>query len=139
MNMVQIPYNLFDRRFEKYFQILRERNIEIHVRSVFLQGLFFLQPENLPLKLKEFSENLSLISEISAKLKMSIHELALLFVVTNTLIDKSVIGVDNVKHIIDIINSVNDNYKLGIVNSNKNIFSKLEVKNETILIPSNWN
>lgn len=139
IDLVQIPYNLFDRRFENYFEILRERNIEIHVRSVFLQGLFFMPPENLPLKLKEFFEYLSLIKETSAKLKMSIYELALLFVISNTSIDKAVIGVDNVKHIMDIINSINDSYKLGLVNSNKIIFSKLEVKNETILIPSNWN
>ena len=35
-DVIQIPYNLFDRRFEEYFPILKERKTEIYVRSVFL-------------------------------------------------------------------------------------------------------
>ncbi len=137
-DLVQIPYNLFDRRFEKYFHVLKERNVEIHVRSVFLQGLFFMQPGDLPQNLKEFSDQLLLLKEYSAKLGITIYELALLFVISNPLIDKSVIGIDNVYHLEDIIKVLNDNQKLEYVNSQKTFLSKLEIGNETILIPSNW-
>ena len=37
-DIIQVPYSLFNRRFEPYFQKLKEDNIEIHVRSVFLRG-----------------------------------------------------------------------------------------------------
>ena len=38
-DIVQIPFNIIDRRFESYFERLKNLNIEIHVRSIFLQGL----------------------------------------------------------------------------------------------------
>ena len=38
-DIIQVPFNLIDRRFEPYFKKLNLMNIEIHVRSVFLQGL----------------------------------------------------------------------------------------------------
>ncbi len=138
-DIVQIPYNLFDRRFEKYFQILKEKNVEIHVRSVFLQGLFFKQPGDLPPNLKKFSDHLLLLNDFSAKLGITIYELALLFVISNQLIDKAVIGIDNVDHLKAIIDVLNDNKKLEFVNSHKSILIKLEIENETLLIPSNWN
>jgi aryl-alcohol dehydrogenase-like predicted oxidoreductase len=47
-DLVQLPFNLLDRRFEKYFSSLSDLGCEIHVRSVFLQGLFFVNPTKLP-------------------------------------------------------------------------------------------
>lgn len=35
---IQLPYSLFDRRFEKLLPRLKRKRCEIHVRSVFLQG-----------------------------------------------------------------------------------------------------
>jgi aryl-alcohol dehydrogenase-like predicted oxidoreductase len=139
VDIVQIPYNLFDRRFEKYLPMLKERDIEIHVRSVFLQGLFFMKPKDLLPNLQEFSRYISLLEKLSLELKISIHELALLFVISNQLIDKAVVGIDNVNHLKDIINVLNNNNKFELVSSQKHTFSKLEVENEAILIPSNWN
>ena len=37
--IVQIPFNILDRRFEPYFGKLKELGVEIHIRSIFLQGL----------------------------------------------------------------------------------------------------
>ena len=38
---IQCPFNIFDQRLitKKYYQILKSKKIEIHVRSIFLQGL----------------------------------------------------------------------------------------------------
>ena len=36
--VIQLPYSLYDRRFEYYFQMLKEMKYEIHVRSIFLRG-----------------------------------------------------------------------------------------------------
>ena len=46
-DIVQVPYNIFDRRYNEYFSVLKEKNIEIHARSVFLQGLFFLEMDKI--------------------------------------------------------------------------------------------
>ena len=39
--IIQLPYNVFDRRFDKVMSRLREEGCEIHARSAFLQGLVF--------------------------------------------------------------------------------------------------
>lgn len=44
-DIVQVPFNLLDNRFEKLFPLLKEMQCEIHVRSPFLQGLFFYAPQ----------------------------------------------------------------------------------------------
>lgn len=37
-DIIQVPYSIYDRRFEKSFPELKESGIEIHVRSIFLRG-----------------------------------------------------------------------------------------------------
>lgn len=36
--VIQLPYSLYDRRFEYYFPTLKQMKYEIHVRSIFLRG-----------------------------------------------------------------------------------------------------
>ena len=42
INLIQLPYNLFDNEYQRkeILEKVKKRNIEIHTRSVFLQGLF---------------------------------------------------------------------------------------------------
>jgi len=37
-DIIQVPYSIFDRRFERYFPEWKDQGIEIHVRSIFLRG-----------------------------------------------------------------------------------------------------
>jgi aryl-alcohol dehydrogenase-like predicted oxidoreductase len=50
IEVVQLPLNLLDQRFEKSGMLaeLSKRNIEVHVRSVFLQGALLSDPRGLP-------------------------------------------------------------------------------------------
>lgn len=49
-HLVQAPYNVFDRRLEEtgWGARLRAANVEVHVRSIFLQGALLATPETLP-------------------------------------------------------------------------------------------
>jgi aryl-alcohol dehydrogenase-like predicted oxidoreductase len=49
-NLVQLPLNIFDQRFPRsgLIQRLRERGVEVHARSLFLQGLLLMPSESLP-------------------------------------------------------------------------------------------
>lgn len=38
IDIIQIPYSLWDRRFEQTIEICHKKGIEVHIRSVFLQG-----------------------------------------------------------------------------------------------------
>lgn len=50
ISIVQLPTNLFDRRFETagIFELAQKLGKEIHIRSVFLQGILVMPPEKLP-------------------------------------------------------------------------------------------
>ena len=47
LDIVQSPFSLLDRRLETegWVAVLNERGIEVHVRSVFLQGVLLMSPE----------------------------------------------------------------------------------------------
>src|SRR3989344_3259577 len=50
IDLIQIPLNILDQRLLRGGQLFRlaARGVEVHVRSVFLQGLLLMDPERLP-------------------------------------------------------------------------------------------
>ena len=50
IDVMQVPASLLDQRLARagFFQTARDRDMEIHVRSVYLQGLAFLPADRLP-------------------------------------------------------------------------------------------
>lgn len=131
--ILQIPYNLFDRRFEPYFEELKKRNIELHVRSVFLQGLFFKDPNSLEGYMSSFIEPIKKVNNLCSQLSASIQSLALSFVLSNPSIDKLILGLESSNQLIDNLNSIN--VELG-----KNLHQmNLDFNIDPLkLIPSNW-
>lgn len=69
ISVVQIPASLFDRRFEKagVFEAALEHGKELHIRSVFLQGVLAMEPDNLPEYLKEMKISLAKLQKICVK------------------------------------------------------------------------
>lgn len=134
-DIVQVPYSLLDRKFDRFFTHLKSLGTEIHVRSVFLQGLYFMDFNKLPEKLSGLAQPLQQLNEICDRYKVTIGSLALNFAVQNKLIDHVVIGVETPVQLMDNINTVNS------WNSNSNCLietSRVKVENESLLNPSNW-
>ena len=54
-DIIQFPFNIFDQRIlkKKTQMILKKRKIEVHIRSIFLQGLLLLPYDKVPSKLKD--------------------------------------------------------------------------------------
>ena len=46
-DLVQVPFSYIDQRFTEALVALHQTGCEIHTRSTFLQGLFFIKSENL--------------------------------------------------------------------------------------------
>ena len=94
-DLIQVPRNIFDRRFDPYFKELKDRGVEIHVRSTFLQGLFFKDRDSLPEKLRPMRPYLLELDRISADRGIPVEKLALGFNLSNPNVDGVLIGVDN--------------------------------------------
>ena len=134
-DIVQLPYSLLDRKFEKYFMKLKKLGTEIHVRSVFLQGLYFMNNKKLPEKLLPLRKYLDNIDCICRKFNVSIGELALNFVNENKFIDKIIMGVDSSTQLnqnIQMIKNWDNN------NNINKLINKIIVKEQDLLSPVNW-
>jgi aryl-alcohol dehydrogenase-like predicted oxidoreductase len=106
-DIVQVPYNIFDQRFENIFSDLKSRGIEIHVRSVFLQGLFFIHPNELNEYFAGIRHLLHELSDFSTKNKLTMSAMCLGFADANKYTDKIVIGVDSLNNLKDNIHNYN--------------------------------
>jgi len=124
-DIIQVPFNYFDRRFKDMMISLKRDGCEIHSRSTFLQGLFFMDIDQLD---SYFDE---LIPEIK-RLQIKFENLAgvlLNFVLVQPFIDRVIIGVENRKQFIKNIDSLSTFNPLPELTGNIS---------ESLLNPSNW-
>ena len=91
----QIPVSLLDMRITRGRGAEKLKNKLVFARSVFLQGLFFLNPCNLKGNLKEVGKYLIAINEIAAELNISVAQLAVCYVKSLKYVDSLVVGADN--------------------------------------------
>ncbi len=79
---IQLPLNLFDNKELRDGTVKRvaDCGVTVFVRSIYLQGLFFIDPEKLPEKLGKAREPLAEIRKTAEENGMSVARLALSFV-----------------------------------------------------------
>jgi aryl-alcohol dehydrogenase-like predicted oxidoreductase len=107
--LVQLPVSIFDQRAlaSGALNRLQARGIEIHARSVFLQGFALSDPDSLPPGLARFKPELSAFRTFASRQGASPLVASLSFVLAQTCIDRVVVGVQSAKEMRDIC-SVND-------------------------------
>jgi len=134
-DIVQIPYNIFDQRFLYLLPELADRGIEIYVRSVFLQGLFFIEPEKLDSYFISIKTMLQNLHNQAKSYSIDIAALCLGFVRSNQYITSIVIGIDSLSNLKENINNYNLLEKLNVPYGS---FNKYAVNDENIILPFNW-
>ena len=94
-DMVQIPFSLVDRRFEEsgWLKTLKDMQIEVHSRSVFLQGLLLSNAHDIPASFSRWQGIFLELDSWCREYKLSQLEAALGFALSNTLIDRVIVGV----------------------------------------------
>ena len=134
-DLVQLPYSILDRRLEDSLKKLNNLDVEIHVRSVFLQGLYFKDLNNLPETLFPLRPYLRKLHEIYNFNKIKMSLLALNFIKQNKNIDKIVIGSDSVCQLNENISAMRYNLDSDIIKS----IHEINVVEKELLNPINWN
>ena len=96
-DIVQCPYNIIDRRLETsgWLERLKIKRTEIHTRSSFLQGLLLMPIEKIPPKFRSWDFLWALWNDWLKDNNITALEGAISFVLSNTQIDKVIIGVDS--------------------------------------------
>ena len=112
-DLIQVPFNVFDTRLIDggQFQILRNKQIEIHARSVFLQGLL-LNFKKLGIYFSKWTGQFNNYQEIVQDSELSLLEYALSFVLNTKEIDVTLVGVSNSSQLTEIIKASNLNLDL---------------------------
>lgn len=82
VEVLQVPMNIFDLRLINtgLLKQLQKRDKIIFARSIFLQGLFFMQPVDLPPHLTEAGRYITQFQQIAMQENMSTAQLAFSFV-----------------------------------------------------------
>lgn len=97
IDLIQIPCNLLDGRWEKvaFFEQAAKRGIEVHVRSVFLQGLLLMAPEQADAKVHGSGKFVRQFQGIAQSYGFTPKEAAFLSIVCHPGISRMVFGVDS--------------------------------------------
>jgi aryl-alcohol dehydrogenase-like predicted oxidoreductase len=131
-DIVQIPMNVLDREFQKtgWLKKLKDNGVEIHVRSVFLQGLLLMDYENQVLKFPTHKSIWDLLRNELNSCQVSAIDYYLGFAKAVEEIDEIVVG-------------ANSSYELREIMSSKSKLNaapiELASSDEQLIYPFNWN
>lgn len=136
LDVIQLPINILDTRLIKKGALkkINSLGIEIHARSIFLQGLLYLSKFELESRFKGVIKSLNYLRDIIKKEDLTLAEYSLLFVASRKEITKVVIGVESLVQLEEHYNTLNKNV-------DPKIFSEalvLDFDDELILNPSLW-
>ena len=133
IDIVQCPLNLIDRRIETsgWLSKLYHENIEVHVRSVFLQGLLLIDRNKIPSKFEKWSNIWDQWSNKLNKKGLNALDACLSYPLSLKEVNYIIVGVDNTKQLKDIIYVS----KKKIV---KEDWSFMISNNSMLINPSNW-
>lgn len=109
-DIIQAPFNVFDRRLAEsgWLDKLAARNIEVHVRSIFLQGLLLMPPADRPARFMRWNSLWNAYHDWLNKNAITPLEACLNHVLRYDGIHKVVVGVNSLENIKDIIFSLNE-------------------------------
>ena len=134
LDLVQAPLNVIDRRLvdSGWLHRLKDMGVEVHTRSVFLQGLLLMSRENIPTKFNRWE---SLFNQWHLKLKakkITPLSACLAYPLSLKEVDRVVVGVDSAAQLSNIIETAND----LVQKFDTTFMSSKDIK---LINPSLWN
>lgn len=112
LDIIQLPLNIFNRELisNEIIKEIKSHKVEIHVRSVFLQGLLLMNKENVPTYFNKWSTLFDDWNNWLISNEISPLEACLNFIKQVDEVDKIILGIetrDQLKEIIETLIKVN--------------------------------
>ena len=109
LDFLQCPINVLDTRLvdQGLLKKLKKKKIEIHARSIFLQGALLRKHNNLPKVLRPWLNIFKTWENYTKYLKISKLEACICFVKQFKEIDKIIIGIENTKQLNQVCKAFN--------------------------------
>lgn len=108
VELVQLPINALDDRLARGGQLKRlaRRGVEVHARSLFLQGLLLQPPAAIPAKFIGLPDAVATLNAFYARHRLSPLEGSLVAILARPEISRCIVGVTSTRELEDIINAV---------------------------------
>jgi len=109
LDLVQAPFNLVDRSLvdSGWLAKLKLAGVEVHVRSIFLQGLLLMPRNAIPVKFLGWSTIWDKWHVWLQKNQITAVEACLSYVLSCSHIDRVIVGVDTQDQLLEIVNAAN--------------------------------
>ncbi len=133
VDIVQLPFNVFDQRFLTTGLLgkLKNRRIEVHSRSAFLQGLLLMETALLPAFFNPIRKVHAEFVESAKKLGLTAVEAALGYALAQEEIDVVICGVNTASQLSELIAATRAPIDVSI-------FKDLALADERFIDPSRW-
>lgn len=137
LKIIQCPVSIVDHSFMNFIENHNCIEIEIHARSIFLQGLLLKEPANqLPMNIRKHSSISKIVSHKASKYSLTNLEYCILAVMSNHLINRIVIGISSLNQLKMIIKCLEDLYERDLFNSL--IDFNIDLQDPVIINPKLW-
>ena len=133
IDIVQAPFNVFDTRMSDSgcFSRLKNAGVEVHARSIFLQGLLLLGADEIPPQFMRWSPIFHTWHKWLEETNVTALSACVSFALKPLEIDKIVVGVESARQLREIIDGIaaNSNYS----------FPNFSIFCDELINPSSWN
>ena len=132
IEIVQTPFNIIDRRLENsgWMSKLNNSKVEIHARSVFLQGLLLMSKQERPYKFNRWNSLWKLWDEWLKDTKITALEATIQYAISVSEISKVIIGVETKQQLEQII--------IASKGALQKTSSELNTNDIELLNPTHW-
>ena len=137
INIIQAPYSVFDHRLNNSNALcaLEQANIEVHVRSTFLQGLILMKEDAIPIHLADAKPTIHKVEALCKKAGISRVALAIAYVKKERGISRLVFGIHSMEQLQENITLFRKGVSEDILAEAEVLFADLPI---SIVIPSLW-
>jgi len=133
IDIIQAPFNILDRRLESsgWLHKLNLAGIEVHTRSVFLQGLLLQKKEQRNPYFNKWNNYFKIFDEWVKDTRQTPLGASLNFSNSYKSINKVIVGVQNKTQLTEILASISQDSQFSVP-------SELEIDDLMLINPSNW-
>ena len=134
VQLIQLPVSVFDTRHldSGVLDYCQSKNIEVHVRSAFLQGFALADPKHLNGHLATWANLLERFRGLCCDLRITPLEAALRYATNLSQVNHVVVGVDSREQLVEILKATNSQAL------SSTDFTNLACNDLNLIDPSRW-
>jgi len=133
VDIIQLPINVLDQRLilSGHLDKLKKMDVEIHARSIFLQGLLLMDPVDIPAYFEVYKHEFRKFHDCVSETGLTPLQISLGFVLNLKEIDRVIIGVNSEQQLEQIIEA-------SKVNVTDIKWNEMNSNDPSLLNPAKW-